>query len=209
MLNGKVSPKSNCKASNKGIFLKGRQWLMSFPAFHLLCDGIWRGKHATALARRFLLWFHKGLVCHQLQFVVLRKKKFHAVYLGLWLGSPPFIHRKDDFLPVGICCFNLSVSTSFSSLTFCECQESSLGTQKEVENFWKPLAKKIIKLPSAKAWPAPAGLEMRKPRLQWELAVLPCFSYNFGSPINVIRREQTLAFFTEMFVGLLLACDFG
>lgn len=99
-----------------------------------------------------------------------------AVYSGLWLGSPPSIHRKDDFQPVGISCFNLSVNTSFSSLTLCECQESSLETQEEVENFWKSLAEEIIKLLPAKGWPAPAGLDnvktMSLVRIGWAALLL-------------------------------------
>lgn len=51
------------------------------------------------------------------------------------------------------------MSTSFSSLTLSECQEASLETPKEVENFWKSLAEEIIKLLPAKGWPAPAGLD--------------------------------------------------
>lgn len=46
--------------------------------------------------------------------------------------------------------FNLSASTSFSSLTLCECQDSSLGTKKEVENLGKSLAEETIKLLPAK-----------------------------------------------------------
>lgn len=58
------------KGDTNETFAKGRWWHPSLPA-HLLCDGIWRGDHAAALARGFLLRFHKGLVCHQLQLIVL------------------------------------------------------------------------------------------------------------------------------------------
>lgn len=80
---------------------------------------------------------------------------------------------------------------SFSSLTLCECQESSLGIQKEAEIFGKPLAVEIIKLLPANGWPAPAGLDN----------VQTISPVRTGCPallllLPVSRREQTLALFT-------------
>lgn len=117
--------------------------------------------------------------------------------------APPLSYRNHDSWPVGMS-FNLSASTSFSSLTLCECQDSSLGTKKEVENLGKSLAEETIKLLPAKGWCAPTGLDNVKTTPQVRIGYHALLLLQPYPPNGVTRRSKTCIFPLEMSVCLLL-----